>query len=685
LKKREPIVVCGDAKLPLSISNREIIPLSLSGRECNVNLRISDVNRARLKNIPDILVDLLEIASYVMAADQAVTRGGGTIRSIEDKWRRNFAFYIPVRRPDFWNNEELKSALEETLWFLSDDEYIFHFSKYIRVPPIELYFEFPTEKEKETWPEEVLLFSGGLDSLAGAISESIVNGKKVALVSHRSSPKIDRRQVDLINELSKYTSKRQLLHIPVWMNKSKSIGREFTQRTRSFLFSSLATTIAQLYELKQIRFYENGVTSINLPIAEQLIGSTASRTTHPRVLDSFSKLFSIITESNFKVENPFIWKTKTDAINLIGDSGCSDLISLSVSCSRTMAGTRLHTHCGTCSQCIERRFGVLASRYASYDPPEMYRIDLLTGPRKKGEEITLVEYYIKLAFEINQMTDIDFFSKFGEANRVLRHLGTNTNQAASSIFKLYKRHAENVSLTIENGIKKYSKEIIEAKLPNSCVIILAVPDTYKQKIVTSEFADKPTFRKNGNLWLLAYDGKTVFMKDYKGLTLIAYLLKRSHEEVPLRDLHLEAEKQYQAATKIDKYQLEEQKLESFSSELTIELTDKKTIDEVKERLLEVEVELIEANQNNDIGNIEKLENEKQQLTSYLASSIGITGRPRQFGNKYKRMNDRISKSILRAIEKVKEVHPLLGFHLSNSIKVGLSYKYTPEKPLDWQL
>jgi hypothetical protein len=38
--------------------------------------------------------------------------------------------------------------------------------------------------------DEVVLFSGGLDSLSGAIEELSTDGKRVALVSHRSSPKI---------------------------------------------------------------------------------------------------------------------------------------------------------------------------------------------------------------------------------------------------------------------------------------------------------------------------------------------------------------------------------------------------------------------------------------------------------------------------------------------------------------
>ena len=45
--------------------------LDLHGPRANVKLSISDIARKLLVNIPDQLVDLLEIATYVYAADGA--------------------------------------------------------------------------------------------------------------------------------------------------------------------------------------------------------------------------------------------------------------------------------------------------------------------------------------------------------------------------------------------------------------------------------------------------------------------------------------------------------------------------------------------------------------------------------------------------------------------------------------
>ena len=44
--------------------------------------------------------------------------------------------------------------------------------------------------------------------------------------------------------------------MPVHINKDKGLGREYTQRSRSFLYASIAATVAHAYGLSRIRLYE---------------------------------------------------------------------------------------------------------------------------------------------------------------------------------------------------------------------------------------------------------------------------------------------------------------------------------------------------------------------------------------------------------------------------------------------
>src|SRR5829696_4467848 len=160
---REHLVLCGGVEGPKG-GGRATVRLDLHGPLANVKLSISDIARKLLVNIPDRLVDLLEIATYVYAADGVISRGGSTDREMGARWRRTLRFKIPVREPELWGSEELSAALVETLSFLADEQYAFEFVPFQEPPRMAQYLEFPTTEETMFSPDEVILFSGGLDS-----------------------------------------------------------------------------------------------------------------------------------------------------------------------------------------------------------------------------------------------------------------------------------------------------------------------------------------------------------------------------------------------------------------------------------------------------------------------------------------------------------------------------------------
>ena len=398
-----------------------------------------------------------------------------------------------MREPDLWSSKPVRSALCDTLGFLSDDEYEFTFKKLAEPPPVDQYLDFGAGDVTGFQAEEVLLFSGGLDSLGGAIQEVIADKRSIALVSHRSSPKIDNRQRALLQDLKKHGPPRQPFHVPVWINKEKALGREYTQRTRSFLYASLGAVIARIFDLWRIRFYENGVVSINLPISPQVVGGRATRTTHPQVLNGFSEIFSAIFQKPFAVENPFCWMTKAEVVKSIRDRGCGDLIKHTVSCTHVWEMTKLKTHCGTCSQCIDRRFGTLSAGCSdSEDPEEMYDVDLLRGERALGESRTMLESYVGMAKRVRSMSDTAFFTEFGEVHRVTQHIqGMNVHDAATRILALHKRHATEVGEVITKGIQDHARDISDGKVPSTSLLILALPDEYKRPATFMEAPSTP--------------------------------------------------------------------------------------------------------------------------------------------------------------------------------------------------
>jgi 7-cyano-7-deazaguanine synthase in queuosine biosynthesis len=393
---REHLVLCGGARRS-GQSDATALRLDLHGPSRNVTLRIQDLSARLVSNIPDTLVDLLEVAAYVYAADSAIGRGGKTDAQLGARWRRSLSFFVPVRRPNLWQSAAVSSALRDLLGFMSDDTYTFEFSPIDVRPKVQSYLEFSGEDIESFSPDEVVLFSGGIDSFAGAVERLAADGKSCALVSHRSATKIASTQTDLVASLRARFGRSRILHIPVLVNLDERLGRESTHRTRSFLFAALGAATARLFGLDRLSFFENGVVSMNLPLLAQVVGARATRTTHPQVLAGFRNLLSELFECPFSVANPFVWRTKAEIVEGISAHGCGDLIRDTRSCTRVRDMTRQHPHCGVCSQCIDRRFAVLAAGAADHDPAEAYRVDLLTGERDAGPDRDLA-----LAYERNQ-------------------------------------------------------------------------------------------------------------------------------------------------------------------------------------------------------------------------------------------------------------------------------------------
>lgn len=469
----EHLVLCGGIELPQKGSGSRL-NLNLHGRSPNVRLQIADISKRLLTKIPEVHLDLLEVASYVYAADSATARGGRTDAQMGKRWRRKFRFVIPVRLPKLWSSESISSALVETLSFLSDDEYAFEFRRLGNPPAVETYIEFPDADTASFSPDEVILFSGGLDSFSGTVEELVTHGKKVALVSHQSASKIVGAQQYLVDQLKQRFGSDRVFHVPVWVNLVGDSNSEPTHRTRSFLFAALGAVTARLFERDRIRFFENGVVSLNLPPVAQVVGARATRTTHPQVLAGFRRVLSEVLDRAFDVENPFAWLTKSDVIERISANECSDLIRDTLSCTRVRDMTKLHPHCGQCSQCIDRRFAVLAAGQEKEDPAEAYKVDLLSGERPAGPDREMALAYVRSASLIREMADVAFFAKYGEASRVVDYFAEPADAVAERIFSLHRRHADAVCRVFDDAISANASALREGNLAADCLLSLIV-------------------------------------------------------------------------------------------------------------------------------------------------------------------------------------------------------------------
>lgn len=291
--------------------------------------------------------DLLLIASSIFAIDRCVARGE------REDLVRGFDVSIPV--VNIGRLQPLRPVLEDLLRLLSNDAWRITFRHQAGEPD--------EESPLGNKPGRTLLFSGGVDSMAAALQLGLEGGA-LQLVSHTThNQRISGVQDDLFAML------RELGLDPVHRKfqvsaMSKPPGEDLTfeaessQRTRSFLFLTLAVLCARRAEHKEVVYIaENGQMAIHLPLTQGRIGAFSTHTAHPDVLAKAQQFFSSATGFSVRIYNPYVHKTKAEVTKIVWDN-LKPALAKTISCWKTARLTDAVTHCGFCVPCIIRRVGI---------------------------------------------------------------------------------------------------------------------------------------------------------------------------------------------------------------------------------------------------------------------------------------------------------------------------------------
>lgn len=305
--------------------------------------------KAALGGLTTLEEDLLTLAGSVYATDLGVKRGTVTsaVRTLELSVEvTNIAALKPHVR-----------HIEHCLYFLSNDNW-----------RIKLVPKDGTPEATQTWPARdgaVLLFSGGLDSfVASTVLQSA--SPHLVLVSHVTHNKVtEDSQKDLFGKLAARAGTRPK-HIPirVYARTSKTAPfpkdqeREDSQRTRSFLFLTLAVLVARREGLRNVvTIAENGQFAIHLPLSSARVGPFSTHTAHPEFLYMAEILFqSLLDLPTLTIQNPFVYTTKGEVVGQL-PTDLQSSIPIAVSCWRSSRLATQH-HCGECIPCISRRIAV---------------------------------------------------------------------------------------------------------------------------------------------------------------------------------------------------------------------------------------------------------------------------------------------------------------------------------------
>lgn len=319
----------------------KIVLLGSSDRPSHgsVGARIPDeVRRARLR--PERRAwDLLALALAAIAADLCVRRDRSP-----DGWTRQLELEVAVQDALFWRTQQ--TLVERLLRFLTTDIWTVKFVKGGAAPKLAKKFVRPKR-------DSVVLLSGGLDSLVGAIDLVTMRGKRPYAVSQIAKGDSENQRL-FAAEIGGGLPHLQLNH-----NVTSPDDLERSQRARSIVFLAygvlVASSLRRYRDGDSVTLYvcENGFISINPPLTGARLGSLSTRTTHP----TFLRLFQDLLEGGglrVRLENPYQAKTKGEML-----IGCADqtlllkYASMSTSCGRFARNG--YRHCGRCVPCLVRR------------------------------------------------------------------------------------------------------------------------------------------------------------------------------------------------------------------------------------------------------------------------------------------------------------------------------------------
>jgi len=176
-----------------------------------------------------------------------------------------------------------------------------------------------------------------------------------------------------------------------------------------------------------------------------------------------------------------------------------------------------------------------------------------------------------------------------------------------------------------------------------------------------------SIRREGDYWTVVFDGRTVRVRDTKGMRFLARLLAE-----PGRELHVLDLAGAQAGP-------------AGAGADAGELLDERAKAAYRRRLAEIDEDIDEARAHHDPERAAHAEAERELLVRELARAVGLGGRDRLAGSASERARAGVTRAVRQAIARLGTHDPALGEHLDRTVRTGTycSYLPDPQGPARW--
>ena len=193
-------------------------------------------------------------------------------------------------------------------------------------------------------------------------------------------------------------------------------------------------------------------------------------------------------------------------------------------------------------------------------------------------------------------------------------------------------------------------------------------------------SDAGTFRREGEYWVIAYDGEAIRMKHSKGLAYLARLLERPGAELHALDLVGAGGNGRGVAAREDGLRPE-------TGDGAGPIRDEAAKAAYRERVDELRADLAQAEEWNDAERVARARAELDALAAQLSGAVGLGGRDRSgASSSSERARISVTRAIRGALDRLGRQSPSLARHLEATVHTGTYSSYTPDPraPITWE-
>jgi tetratricopeptide (TPR) repeat protein/nucleoside-triphosphatase THEP1 len=173
-----------------------------------------------------------------------------------------------------------------------------------------------------------------------------------------------------------------------------------------------------------------------------------------------------------------------------------------------------------------------------------------------------------------------------------------------------------------------------------------------------------TFRREGDVWFVEYAGRSVRIRDAKGISDIATLVARAGREVHVAELVGASE------------------IAPSGSDVVL---DDEAVSAYRARLAELAEEEDDALALGDAERAGRARDERQAIADQLSSDLGLGGRARKADDWVERARKAVRTRISNSLKRIEAEHEPLARHLRASLRTGVFCSYDPPEPVSWRL